>query len=31
MQWLLDEMVEELEEAFLAVSIVMGRLPYPIT
>jgi hypothetical protein len=31
LQWLLDEFVEELEEAYLCVSLVLGRLPWPMT
>ena len=29
-QFAIDELVDELEEAFLAVSIVLDKLPYPI-
>ncbi|GFH25956.1 uncharacterized protein HaLaN_24012 [Haematococcus lacustris] len=30
LQWLLDELVEELEEAYLTVSVIMGKFPVPM-
>lgn len=30
LQFILDELVEELEEAFIAASTIMAQLPYPI-
>ena len=29
-QFVMDELVEELEEAYLSVSIVLDQLPHPI-
>ena len=29
-QFVLDELVEEIEEAYLSVSCILGQLPYPI-
>ena len=29
-QFVMDELVEELEEAYLSVSIVLDQLPYPL-
>ncbi len=29
-QFAMDELVDELEEAFLAVSVVLNQLPFPI-